>query len=235
MNDDNFFHKNIVATYFYLRLYLGLSAIIFAPALYFAGKCIFDLELQGSMSAYYHSGARNLFVGILVAAGFGMYLYKGYSWRENLALNIAGACAIVVAFMPMSIESASTDTIFQKAIDSTSSSYDHYTPYTNDMLHYGSAVILFVCLAYVIGRLSKESLKKLASDRAITNFASAYNFIGTMMILLPVAIYAVHLLIKGHNSYVYWLEFVLLFFFGLYWLLKTYELHLTHYEKTLAG
>ena len=231
MNNSDFFHQKIVSTYFYLRLYLGMSAILFGLALYVAGKIIFGLELQGSMSAYYHSGVRNLFVGVLVAAGFGMYLYKGYSWRENIALNVAGVCAVGVAFMPMSVETASTDMAFQKAIGSTSCNFICYAPFTDDVLHYGSAVILFACLAYVIGRLSKESLVHLESDRAKRNFGRIYNFIGLLMILLPISIYIMRSQIEGRNTSIFWLEYVLLFFFGLYWLLKTYELHLTHYEE----
>lgn len=56
------------------------------------------------MSAYYHSPMRDIFVGAICAVGVFLYLYKGYSNKENIALNTAGISAILVALFPMQWE-----------------------------------------------------------------------------------------------------------------------------------
>ena len=67
--------------------------------------CVFglisDIDLQTSMSAYYHHApTRDIFVGVLfVAAGF-LYAYKGFSSLENVLLNLAGVFAVGVALFP---------------------------------------------------------------------------------------------------------------------------------------
>lgn len=68
------------------------------------------LEIQNSLSAYYHAGSicvasegvyRDLFVGILAAISFCLIAYTGFSPLENWLLNIAGVCLACVAFFPM--------------------------------------------------------------------------------------------------------------------------------------
>jgi len=53
-----------------------------------------------SLSSYYYTPVRSVFVGTLVAIGVGLIALKGNTdWEDNL-LNLAGACAPVVAFVP---------------------------------------------------------------------------------------------------------------------------------------
>ena len=54
---------------------------------------------------YYHSYMRDYFVGGLFALGSFMYLYKGFSWQENYALNVAGILAILIAVVPTDLKS----------------------------------------------------------------------------------------------------------------------------------
>ena len=61
---------------------MGIVVMAFALplALWIGGYFRAGLHLQSSMSAYYISGngaMRDVFVGILWAVGFSLYLYKG--------------------------------------------------------------------------------------------------------------------------------------------------------------
>ena len=96
---------HIFATYANLRIGVVAIAILF-PFLLWGGWAIHGISLPDSMSAYYHvtengKSMRNWFVGILFALGIILYLYKGYSIKENLALNFAGVFALGVAISPM--------------------------------------------------------------------------------------------------------------------------------------
>jgi hypothetical protein len=53
-----------------------------------------------SMSGYYYTHMRNVFVGALCALGVFLVAYAGYDEVDRWITNIAGACAIGVAFCP---------------------------------------------------------------------------------------------------------------------------------------
>src|SRR6478609_466350 len=54
----------------------------------------------GSVSAYYYTPARTVFVGGLIAFGAALIAYKGRAPEEEVALNFAGYMAIIVAIVP---------------------------------------------------------------------------------------------------------------------------------------
>ena len=54
----------------------------------------------GSISAYYYTPARTVFVGSLCALGASLIAYKGHSSEEDVLLNFSGVMAFVVAMVP---------------------------------------------------------------------------------------------------------------------------------------
>ena len=54
----------------------------------------------GSISAYYYTPARGVFVGALCALGANLIAYKGHSAEEDVLLNFSGLMAFVVALVP---------------------------------------------------------------------------------------------------------------------------------------
>jgi len=84
-------------TYRYLRIGLMGSAVLLVAAV-----ILERLQVdcwQGSISAYYYTPARAVFVGTLVAVGLSLIVIKG-TGAEDVCLNIAGMLAPVVAFVP---------------------------------------------------------------------------------------------------------------------------------------
>lgn len=91
--------KDARKSYNYLRLGLVGSACLLTISViweYWATgwRCV-----QTSISAYYYTPTRAIFVGVLVAIGFVLIVIKGKDW-EDLSLNVAGLLAPVVAFVP---------------------------------------------------------------------------------------------------------------------------------------
>lgn len=91
-----------IKTWRYLRLAMivlvaGLAASVLYEHAQVASRC-----WQRSLSAYYYTPVRSVFVGALVAIGVGLIALKGNTDWEDLLLNLAGACAPVVAFVPYS-------------------------------------------------------------------------------------------------------------------------------------
>lgn len=84
-------------TYLYLRL-----GIVAATVLLLTGVVVQTsrTELLGSISAYYYTGVRDVFVGSVLAAALGLVVVRGRPGVENVLLNLAGMLLPVVAFIP---------------------------------------------------------------------------------------------------------------------------------------
>jgi FtsH-binding integral membrane protein len=86
-------------------LVVMLFASVVVQALEHAPDCF-----QHSISAYYFSGARAVFVGTLCAIGVCLIVYRGNTNTENVLLDYSGFMAFVVAFVPTEIDNTCTAT-----------------------------------------------------------------------------------------------------------------------------
>jgi len=98
--------ESTTKTYLYLRV--GLVALaVFLGASLVIELAFGNTEWQGSISAYYYTPVRSVFVGTLTAMGVCLVAIKGRDKpREDLMLNLAGMCAPVVAMVPTPLEDA---------------------------------------------------------------------------------------------------------------------------------
>ena len=101
MRDRDF---NVQSTYRYLRLAMPLLVLVLATSVVLQ---IFAPEpdcWQSSISAYYYTAARAVFVSTLCAVGTCMIVYQGNTDAEDIALNVSGFLAFVVAFVPTTVD-----------------------------------------------------------------------------------------------------------------------------------
>lgn len=91
-------HDHIRKTYFALRLGLVVLAVLLALAI--VVQLVRDGCLQSSISAFYYTPVRSVFVAALCAIGAGLIMYRGNSTTENALLDVAGFVAFIVAFVP---------------------------------------------------------------------------------------------------------------------------------------
>ena len=89
-----------IKTYRYLRVGMIGAVVLLAASI--------SIEIvkagcaQTSISAYYYTPARAIFVGAMFVVGVSLIVYKGRTpWEDNW-LNVAGMLAPVVAVVPMS-------------------------------------------------------------------------------------------------------------------------------------
>jgi Na+-translocating ferredoxin:NAD+ oxidoreductase RnfD subunit len=119
--------SHIESTYHSLRMGIAVIGLTLPLLLWLGGTLLSGVALRGSMSAYYYTSWRDVFVGGLCAIGVALYLYKGFSRAENWALSAAGVLAVCVAVFP----TRSGDTWTWESV-----------------VHVVSAVLFFLCLAY---------------------------------------------------------------------------------------
>jgi hypothetical protein len=116
-------------TYFGLRRAVGIIAI----GLPFALAIPWYLRWQAaesSISGYYHTGMRNLFVGSLCGIALFMICCRGYDDWDTFADIFSGICALGVAFFPTTSDGVASQ--FQQTIGK---------------IHWTCAALLFLTLA----------------------------------------------------------------------------------------
>jgi hypothetical protein len=224
--------KHMLKTFLWLRVGIGAIGILFPIWLWGVGGMVYHLPLADSMSAYYHAttwcmdprlhndasqcvghvliaGAgpmRDWFVGILFAIGVGLALIKGFSVWEDWMLTIAGALAVVVATNPM------------PWLPGGNTGWD---------VHYIAAITFFVLIGLTIWFCSGKTLQYMPP---IPNRAKWISFFRNVYYALAIAMPgSAGLAFLGHQYWhwiqaIFWAEAFGVVTFGVYWLMKTWEL-----------
>ena len=191
-------------SYLALRKAIGWIGILLPFTLMLGAFLIFKEEIiQSSISHYYYTGMRDVFVGALCAIALFMFYYCGHDKWDNWAGHAAGFFAIGVALFPTT-EVGPSDLIGK--------------------IHFACAALLFITLIIFSLFLftktqegSKPSLRKETRNKI-------YKICGLIMIACLIAI-AIYKNFIQHNddavtSFVFWAETVALVAFGVSWLTK---------------
>jgi uncharacterized membrane protein YbaN (DUF454 family) len=90
----------LVRSYLFLRTGIGIIGVAL-PILLVSGTILLEgrVVFSGSMSAYYYSVMRDVFVGSLWATGIFLICYQ-YDSLDDLVSTLAGICAIGVSLFP---------------------------------------------------------------------------------------------------------------------------------------
>lgn len=94
--------------YLALRTLLGFVGLALPIFLILFWQCD-EGCLRTSISAYHHSGMRDVFVGSMCAIGVFLFTYRGNNSRESWVANIAGVGAVALAMLPTARRCEATD------------------------------------------------------------------------------------------------------------------------------
>ncbi len=213
----NRFRQHIRDTYFSTRIGIAIIGILFPLILWLVGLML-DVELQSSISDYYHTPMRDVFVGILFAIGASLYLYKGYSTVEDFVLDAAGILAVCVALLPTSCP-------MDEQCDT----------FTAPFWHGVSAISFFIAIAYICIFRWKDTLnneeideKNQISESRKKIYILIYRILGAAMIALPLLVWFFY---RDTGILVFKLELVAVWVFSAYWIVKTVEINESQLEK----
>jgi len=200
----------LVISYLTLRKAIGILGISF-PVILVTGSLIiggYD-EIQSSISSYYHTNMRDVFVGILCGIALFLFSYRGYNLIDNIAGDLGCLFALGVAFFP--------------------AAPDYSLLNDNALigeLHLVSAALFFIVLIYFSLFLFTKSVegRTLSKQKKYRN--RVYRICGFTMFgcILLIALYLLLLEncypdLKNYDP-VFWLESIAIFAFGISWLTK---------------
>lgn len=198
----------VVLSYLALRKAVGYVAVGLPFALAITWWFVHGHHrLQSSISAYYYTGMRNLFVGSLCAISMFMLCCRGYDLQDEIAGIFSAFCALCVAFLPTTPEYNPTE--IQGEIGDA---------------HYVFAALLFLTLAYFCLALftkssHPETMTRNKRRRNNIYIGSGYAILASIALIVISKIPAVHSRVENLDL-VFWFETTALIAFGIAWLTK---------------
>jgi hypothetical protein len=200
--EDN---DQLLVSYLSLRKAVGMIGLAL-PFVLALGKLLLEGPgLEGSVSGYYYTPMRDVFVGSLCAIAVFLWTYKGYDWRDDVAGNVASVAAVGVALFP----TAPAEATAREALIGS--------------LHLAAAAVFFLALAYFSLALFRQSdernptPEKLQRNKVYT--ACGYTILGCLALIAALGVLpdveAVERLAP-----VFWLEALAIVAFGVSWLTK---------------
>ena len=201
--------RSLGFSYLALRKTIGLLGISLPCVVSLGALVLFQTGLQSSLSGYYHTGMRDVFVGILCSIGVFLLSYKGYERYDNLAGNLGCVFAVGVAIFPTTPDGAATDNA--QLIGN---------------IHLAFAALLFLTLIYFSLVLFTKTDPRTSSSIRKGQRNKVYRVCGYTMgaCILLIAIYSFLppniTSVLAEDKPVFWLEAVAIVAFGISWLTK---------------
>ncbi len=209
MNDGVDSKRSSVISYLTLRKTIGILGTSFPFVLFFGAVVFFGTDIQHSISSYYHTGMRDVFVGTLCATGFFLLAYRGYERADNVAGDLGCLFAVCVALFP--------------TISSSSASGDARII---GYIHLGFAALFFLTLIYFsLFLFTKTDPNRPPSKRKIQR-NKIYKVCGYTMSLCILLVVVYELLPDEVTSSIrsykpaFWFEAIAVVAFGISWLTK---------------
>lgn len=163
----------------YLGLRLAMPILVLLLGIGIAVRFMATGCVQPSISAYYYTPLRSLFVATLCAIGTCLIIYRGRNDRENAFLNVSGVMAFVVAFEPTEIGASPCDLsntpIDQEVFDATRN---------NVLALLGAGVVAMI----VAGGLAVWSSKSPAGRPRASSKAGGGPIVGALGLAVPIVL-----------------------------------------------
>ncbi|MFZ1704209.1 MAG: hypothetical protein WAT79_07670 [Saprospiraceae bacterium] len=194
---------------------IGITALILPLIVYLASfpsqECL-RYGMLHSISAYYHTDARDVLVGMICALAFCFLAYNGYSKIDMITSKVAAISALGVALIPTSIFPGEYVCIDSDGTD------------LREFVHVTCAVILLLTMSIFSIKIftHRENGETIAPRKLFFYRFWGFSILGSLMLIGLYFLFLKDVIPGISNWYVvFWLEVVCLFAFGCSWLLKS--------------
>lgn len=191
-----------------MRIVIGAIAILLAPVTYLLADVSHPVN---SISATYWTNSGDLFVGSLIAVGFFLAAYNGASGHRDAEFYLSKASAVFavgIALFP------TTGSLPQHIEPSWTIAITHAVGLVPMNVHFGCAVLLFVCLIAMLFFFARR-----AADKGKHNRAALYKIVAWAMVIGIAGVGVIWQFVLGADNAILLVEWVGLTLFGIGWLI----------------
>ncbi|HLK72819.1 MAG TPA: hypothetical protein VKU77_04130 [Streptosporangiaceae bacterium] len=209
----------LAANYLYLRKVVGWLGTLLPLILLAANPIALSIEhsscgwLPNSVSGYYYSPVRNIFVGAVVGLGLFLIAYVGADLGDRVITDLAGVFALGVAFFPTTPTVASPASATCETVSQLSSRQQVIGD-----VHAVSAVLFLLFLAWMAIRFTTTDSAEPAPQRLLRN--RIYWICAIVILASAVAAVVTNFLpvsLRPSFPYLFVYEAVGIFAFGVSW------------------
>lgn len=189
-------NRQMAINYLLMRRLIGLIAFSFPFILAFG-----FFQIESSISVYYYTYMRDVFVGVLCAVSLFLFSYRGYARIDTIAAITGSVFALGVALSPCTPDGGSNS--------------------VHGTLHLVFAGLFFTDLIFFCYLFTKsdkpKGLRTKSKNRRNIWYTACAIVMGVCIICIPFADNSPQL-VKYHP--VFWLESIALCAFGISWIIK---------------
>ncbi|MBD3670139.1 MAG: DUF998 domain-containing protein [Gammaproteobacteria bacterium] len=199
----------IIFSYLEHRKTIGLIGMSLPFILAIGAWLFFNMGLQSSVSHYYYTPMRGVFVGLMFVIGFFLLAYRGYDRRDDITGDIAFLGAVVLALFP-----------------TTESQLCGASATVAGTIHYAGAIVFFLSLIYFsLFLFTKSSPGSTPTPQKLKRnliFRLCAYIMIAAIILLAAYTLGPDSLCQSLSGYrpVFWLEAIAILAFGMSWFVK---------------
>jgi hypothetical protein len=156
--------SELVISYMTLRQWIGVLGVSLPLVVVLGGLASSGPGVRDSISAYYHSNMRDVFVGLLCMVGVFLLSYKGHDALDRALSALGGLFALgVAAFPTIRIEEGPPAEIAAAKAEIIGTFLLHGG--TSRIIHYVCAVALFLSLASISFQFTRTKDKALMTPQ----------------------------------------------------------------------
>ncbi|HEY1040450.1 MAG TPA: hypothetical protein VGF30_13640 [Bacteroidia bacterium] len=213
--------NKLVLSYLTVRKIIGILGLLF-PLILFLGSFILGkcCEIQPSISNYYHTNMRDVFVGYVCTLSIFLFSYKGYDLTDRIVSALTGIFGLIVALMPTNLKTDPITGLIPQCNIWCNVERHNWI----GIVHLAAAGLFILGMAYFTLFLFTKGETKPTSQKLIRNKIyriAGYIMLGCIAILivffaLPDNVSEPLLILKP----VFWLETIAFLAFGFSWLVK---------------
>ena len=209
--------KSLIISYLTMRRLIGILGISLPFIVILGGLAQSDAGLQGSISGYYYTNMRDLFVGILSGVALFLLSYRGYEQIDDIVANMSGLFALGIILFPTAMYSGKVVRVGMFLIADNIS----------EIIHLAFSALFFLALSFnSLFLFTRRHPGVMGKEKKRRNVI--YRSCGIVMILAIVCITLYNVFCRGTSlaamNPVLILESVALFAFGVSWLVKGHTL-----------
>lgn len=201
-------NQQAVMSYLGLRRSVGVIGMALPFVLPLGATAFFQAPLPSSISGYYYTGMRDVFVGSMCAIGVFLLSYK-FGWLDNWLGNIAGISAVGLSVFPTTPDVDPLPTGWVR---------------TAGVLHSVFAIVLFSVLAafclVLFTRTGPDGMPtKQKKTRNVIYLICGWVIVACL-VLGVLAAFGLDRTLTDELRPLFWLESVAVFAFGVAWFVK---------------
>lgn len=206
-------NKNLEISYVQLRQLIGYLGIALPLTCILGGKILGKAKLQTTLSGYYFTNMRDVFIGIIIGMSLFLITYKGYERIDQMITSLTGVFGLGIAIFPCNVSEGPDMSVGVFQLMSK----------TSNTIHALCALSFFLLLAinsiFIFTMSSGRQLTRRKKYRNLIYRISGFIIIGSILILIMYVLIVPKATLET-SFFILGLESVMLLCFGVSWLVK---------------